>query len=540
MTISKMTGPDSPSKVAIRKAYTKALEKHKKDTVTTAMKDAKTNADVTKALIRASVPENVVDTLEKEKDNEDLQEALDEAKKNPEIADKLAKKLVTATDDDDVADAIQEAKTEAKLVKTKDPKQRVQLQEEGRIAVCKIRTDIKARKITEDSEKALEDADSEEAIEKAAEALRHRAEALRGQQEVELAERARKAKVDMAKKAAEERKKINMRIADTLLRGRFSRIVKRSNWNVRRIGYQIGRTLGGKVTTPVAIKRALETSLKQSKAAAEWLKNQVGDLKKTLEKSGASEKMQRWVKDGVDKAETQVDDALLGISICAKVTNQRLDTRAATDKVKKEISKKLYLSKTKAAVDEAITEAKTRWAKIYESYSVSMQVVIATGKNLPGERPKTPFGPKNAMDYLTSPEFLEYARKGQEMEAKVHIDRAMASFGRRKAAVYRSVRRREIQDQLKAARAKILEARKKVLAVRDKRNAHIVKLKALRAKNAWLRKQEDDEDNNNPAAKIAVLKRNAAAAMGARVAAIKANAEIKNARIAKIRARLLT
>jgi hypothetical protein len=185
LTISKMTGPDSPSKVAIKKAYDEALDTHKQTTVTAAMTDATTNADVTKALVRAEVPAAVVDTLQKEASNADLNEALTEAK-NPEIAQKLAKKLVQAKGDDDVADAIQGAKTEAALVTVKDPVERERLVEEATIVVCKIRTDLKARKLNEEAEEAFENAETTEAIDLIQTQLDAKAAALEATEQAEL------------------------------------------------------------------------------------------------------------------------------------------------------------------------------------------------------------------------------------------------------------------------------------------------------------------------------------------------------------------
>ena len=53
-----------------------------------------------------------------------VKDFMSRAKKNPEIAQKLAKKLVQAKGDDDVADAIQGAKTKAALVTVTDQVER--------------------------------------------------------------------------------------------------------------------------------------------------------------------------------------------------------------------------------------------------------------------------------------------------------------------------------------------------------------------------------------------------------------------------------
>jgi hypothetical protein len=56
--------------------------------------------------------------------------------------------------------------------------------------------------------------------------------------------------------------------------------------------------------------------------------------------------------------------------------------------------------------------------------------------------------------------------------------------------------------------------------------------------NAWLQQQEADESKNNATAQLAVVKKNAADALALKLVAVKADAAIKSARIAKLDARL--
>jgi len=49
---------------------------------------------------------------------------MDKAKTNPEIVEKLSNKLIEAKDENDVADALMEAKVQTDLTKEKDPVKR--------------------------------------------------------------------------------------------------------------------------------------------------------------------------------------------------------------------------------------------------------------------------------------------------------------------------------------------------------------------------------------------------------------------------------
>lgn len=395
LTISKMTGPDSPSKVAIKEAYDEALETHKQTTVTTAMTDAKNNADVTKALIRAEVPASVVDTLEKEADNADLNAALTEAKKNPEIAQKLAKKLVQAKGDDDVAAAIQGAKTEAALVTVKDPVERERIVEEATIIEVKIRTDLKARKLNEEAEIAFENAETTEAIDLIQTQLDAKAAALEAAEQAELKTREAASKVKMEAKAAEQKAAIAMRVADTKLRGRYFKVIRISWLRVRKISYEVGYSLT-QARGDKEIAKALITSTTQSAAALTWINTETTGLKTTLATSGASEKVQQWVRTQTDKAKDSTKDSLTGISIFADMANAKIVAVNEITALKKASSKTLYQSKTKAAVDAAIADAAAKTAKTTATLTTALDAGIAKGKTLPGKMPKQPFNAKNA------------------------------------------------------------------------------------------------------------------------------------------------
>jgi len=161
--ISKMTGVDSPAKIAVRKNLVEAQKKQKKLIVEGSFKKAKDTKEVAKALKTAGVKKEVAEVMENiEEDNEEVNQVLEQAKQNPEVAEKLSKKLVEAKDENDVAEAIEDAKTEAKLKFTTDPVVRKKIQEEAKIAVCVFRTDLKSKKEEKKVEKEFEEAETEE------------------------------------------------------------------------------------------------------------------------------------------------------------------------------------------------------------------------------------------------------------------------------------------------------------------------------------------------------------------------------------------
>lgn len=161
--ISKMTGVDSPAKVAVRKNLVEAQKKQKKLIVEGSFKKAKDTKEVAKALKTAGVKKEVAEVMENiDEDNEEVNQVLEQAKQNPEVAEKLSKKLVEAEDENDVAEAIEDAKTEAKLKFTTDPVVRKKIQEEAKIAVCVFRTDLKSKKEEKKVEKEFEEAETEE------------------------------------------------------------------------------------------------------------------------------------------------------------------------------------------------------------------------------------------------------------------------------------------------------------------------------------------------------------------------------------------
>ena len=66
-------------------------------------------------------------------------------KEDPVITKKLAAKLVVAKDDNDVAEAIEEAKTELIIKKMVDPVKIKLVKEEAKIAVVVRRNDMKTK-----------------------------------------------------------------------------------------------------------------------------------------------------------------------------------------------------------------------------------------------------------------------------------------------------------------------------------------------------------------------------------------------------------
>jgi hypothetical protein len=144
-------------------------------------------------------------------------------------------------------------------VTVKDPVERERLVEEATIVVCKIRTDLKARKLNEEAEEAFENAETTEAIDLIQTQLDAKAAALEATEQAELKTREAAAKADMAAKAAEQKAAIAMRVADTKLRGRFFKVVVTSALNVRKIGYEVGASLT-QAKGDKQIAKALEAS----------------------------------------------------------------------------------------------------------------------------------------------------------------------------------------------------------------------------------------------------------------------------------------
>jgi len=162
MTIAKMTGYNSPAKVAVRKDLEEAQANQKKMIVVGSVKVAVRPKEVAKALANAGVKKEVVEVLEEQDDNEDLTEVIKDVKADPEVQEKLSEKLVKAKDEDEVAEAIEEAKTEIAVKKEKDPVKIKLIKTEAKIAVCTWRTEIKAKKIEKEVEKKYEEAETEE------------------------------------------------------------------------------------------------------------------------------------------------------------------------------------------------------------------------------------------------------------------------------------------------------------------------------------------------------------------------------------------
>lgn len=68
------------------------------------------------------------------------------------------------------------------------------------------------------------------------------------------------------------------------------------------------------------------------------------------------------------------------------------------------------------------------------------------------------------------------------------------SFVRRAQVHYKSVARALIKAKIEAAKKKAAAARAKILEIRKKKLAALEKIKALRLKNAWVKKANEDDD----------------------------------------------
>lgn len=200
----------------------------------------------------------------------------------------------------------------------------------------------------------------------------------------------------MAAKAAEQKAAIAMRVADTKLRGRYFKVITISWLNVRKISYEVGARIT-QARGDKEIAKALEASKTQSAAALTWINTETAGLKTLLATSGASEKVQQWVRTQTVNVQDKVKDSLTGVSIFADMVNAKIVAHTEITILRKVSSKTLYLSKTKDAVDAAIADAAAKTAKTTATLTAALDAGIAKGKTLPGKMPKQPFDAKNAI-----------------------------------------------------------------------------------------------------------------------------------------------
>jgi len=111
--IGKIAGDDSPAKKAEKKRVAEAAEAKAKADVIEALSRARNARDVAKAIKEATKGNSVVaDTLMESKTNKGMKEVLKMAAKDPSVAEMLAKALLAAKTEDDVADAFSNVKLE--------------------------------------------------------------------------------------------------------------------------------------------------------------------------------------------------------------------------------------------------------------------------------------------------------------------------------------------------------------------------------------------------------------------------------------------
>jgi hypothetical protein len=83
-------------------------------------------------------------------DNEDFGEVLNEAKANPQVAADLAKDMLAAKTEEDVAMAIANAASRTLLDKTEGEAEKVAIQEQTTLSVRRIQTDIAVKRMEEE------------------------------------------------------------------------------------------------------------------------------------------------------------------------------------------------------------------------------------------------------------------------------------------------------------------------------------------------------------------------------------------------------
>jgi len=106
-----------------------------------------------------------LDSIKYAQDNEDFGEVLNDAKANPEVAAELAKDMLAAKTEDDVALAIANAHSATRLAVAESESAKIAIREQNTLDVRRITTDIKVKRFEEELftelDKATDEAQSD-------------------------------------------------------------------------------------------------------------------------------------------------------------------------------------------------------------------------------------------------------------------------------------------------------------------------------------------------------------------------------------------
>jgi len=125
-----------------------------------------------------------------------------------------------------------------------------------------------------------------------------------------------------------------------------------------------------------------------------------------------------------------------------------------------------------------------------------------------------------------------------EKDFETKFKKVADSFTRRASVHYKKVARTLILARIEAAKKKAAEARAKIIEIRKRKLAALEKIKALRLKNAWVKKANEDDDASSKEAAAAAKKKAWLLKVRERWAAAKKRWEERKLRLKGIRDRL--
>lgn len=217
--------------------------------------------------------------------------------------------------------------------------------------------------------------------------------------------------------------------------------------------------------------------------------------------------MQKWAVTNIDIGLKNIENIKKGITIFANVTEAKIAAANSTFALRKSIGKKLYLAKTEAEVTVITEGFKKEKDAIKEVMIKAVDLVINEGKDLKTKKPTEKMNPKNAISYLTSFEFMTSAKADIGKEFETNTAKVFKSMGRRAILQKKVISRRIKKELIEKKKIAIAAIKVKMIAIRVKKTAALEKLKALRLKNAWVKKANEDDDLASKEAKIFVEKK---------------------------------
>jgi hypothetical protein len=289
--IAKKTGVDSPSKTAERKVIKTAEQNQKRAAVTEVIAKCYAPSDIAGAIEAHPELEVVPETVESIKyaqDNEDFGELLNDAKENPQVAADLAKDMLAAKTEEDVAKAIADAHGKARLEKTKTASEKVAIEEETQLAVCRIRTDIAVKKMEVELLDGLEGAADEAEMDAVEKRIREKTDAWKKKVTKEVTEKAEKATSNLAAYAEEVNKKIRSKLAEIKVSGAVRRCKKKAKWGLKKISDRVGKALN-KVKNDAETRTALAEAKTKAGTVAKEMKREIAAVVASLKDSGVSD-----------------------------------------------------------------------------------------------------------------------------------------------------------------------------------------------------------------------------------------------------------